>query len=82
MLTDALVVEAPGSPFTFTQVTVEDEPRDDEVMVEMHATGLCHTDLNFSKESSIPNLFPAILGHEGSFTLVKSHLPMRYTRGS
>ncbi|KAH7142706.1 aryl-alcohol dehydrogenase [Dactylonectria estremocensis] len=72
MLTNALVVDAPGSPFVHRQVTVEDEPRDDEVMVEMHATGLCHTDLNFSKESSIPNLFPAILGHEGAGIVIKT----------
>ncbi|KAH7141794.1 aryl-alcohol dehydrogenase [Dactylonectria macrodidyma] len=72
MLTNALVVDAPGSPFVHRQVTVEDEPRDDEVMVEMRATGLCHTDLNFSKESSIPNLFPAVLGHEGAGIVLKA----------
>lgn len=65
MLTDALVVEKAGAGFAFQQVTVEDDPRDNEIMVEMRATGLCHTDLNFSKEKSIDGLFPAIFGHEG-----------------
>jgi hypothetical protein len=31
----------------------------------MKATGVCHTDLNFSKEKTIPGLFPAVFGHEG-----------------
>lgn len=68
MLTDALVVEAPGSPFAFRQIIVDEAPRDDEVLVEMTATGLCHTDLNFSKEETIPGLFPAVFGHEGALS--------------
>jgi hypothetical protein len=65
MITDAFVVEKPGSPFKLQRIHVEDDPREDEIMVEMRATGLCHTDLNFSKEHSMPELFPAVLGHEG-----------------
>ncbi|KAI3572690.1 aryl-alcohol dehydrogenase [Fusarium oxysporum f. sp. albedinis] len=71
MITDAFVVEKPGSRFTLQKIHVEDDPREDEVMVEMCATGLCHTDLNFSKEHSMPELFPAVFGHEGAGAVIK-----------
>ncbi len=65
MLTEALVVPQSGDPFRYQKVTVEDNLRDNEVLVEMIATGVCHTDLNFRNEKSIPGLFPAVFGHEG-----------------
>jgi D-arabinose 1-dehydrogenase-like Zn-dependent alcohol dehydrogenase len=40
--TKALVVEAPGSPFVLRNIVL-DEVRDDEVLIEMKYTGLCHT---------------------------------------
>jgi len=40
----ALVVEKPGDPFEYQDVQLEDTIRDDEVLVEMKATGVCHTD--------------------------------------
>ncbi|KAK4942298.1 hypothetical protein LTR10_017905 [Elasticomyces elasticus] len=66
MLTDALVVSEPGAPFELQQVELHDDLRPDEVAVRIKATGVCHTDLNFSKEKSMPELFPAVLGHEGA----------------
>ncbi len=65
MITDALVVSEPGAPFEFQQITVGDNLRDDEVLVEIKATGVCHTDLNFAKEKTVPGLFPGVFGHEG-----------------
>jgi aryl-alcohol dehydrogenase len=65
MITEALVIAEPGAPMRLEEVLIEDEPRADEVMVQMKATGVCHTDLNFQNEKSIPGLFPAVLGHEG-----------------
>lgn len=65
MLTDALVVPKSGAPFKFQKIEVNDNLRDNEVLIGMKATGVCHTDLNFSKETSIPGLFPAVFGHEG-----------------
>jgi aryl-alcohol dehydrogenase len=62
--TTAAIVEAPGAPFTITEVTV-DEPRDDEVLVRMVAAGLCHTDLGV-QAGGIPFPLPGILGHEGA----------------
>lgn len=66
MITDALVVSEPGAPFQYRQVELNDELRPEEVAVRVKATGVCHTDLNFSKEKSMPALFPAVLGHEGA----------------
>jgi len=66
MITEALVVASPGAPFEFTEVEYDESVRDDEVQVRIKATGVCHTDLNFSKEKSMPDLFPAVFGHEGA----------------
>jgi hypothetical protein len=65
MLTDALVVSKAGAPFKFQEIEVNDNLHDNEVLIRMKATGVCHTDLNFSNETSIPGLFPAVFGHEG-----------------
>ena len=52
--------------------TVElDGPRDGEVLVEIKATGICHTD-EFTLSGADPEgLFPAILGHEGAGVVVE-----------
>jgi aryl-alcohol dehydrogenase len=64
MQTRAAVVEGQGQPFTMTEVEL-DEPRDDEVLVRMVATGLCHTDLTMG--GFLPaEMFPNIFGHEGA----------------
>src|SRR4051812_27361324 len=64
MQTRAAVVEAKGEPFTMTEVEL-DEPRDDEVLVRMVATGICHTDLTMG--SFLPaEMFPNVFGHEGA----------------
>ena len=65
MITEALVAPSPGSPFQYTLINVDSNLRDNEVLVEMKATGVCHTDLNFRNEESLPGLHPAVFGHEG-----------------
>ena len=65
MITQALLVPDSGVAFSYQEITLDDRLRDDEVLVEMKATGVCHTDLNFAKEKTIPGLFPAVFGHEG-----------------
>ncbi|KAF3395233.1 Aryl-alcohol dehydrogenase [Talaromyces pinophilus] len=60
----ALIVPQVGEPFQLTKVTL-DELRPDEVLVELKATGICHTDLAV-QNGKIPMRFPAILGHEGA----------------
>jgi aryl-alcohol dehydrogenase len=44
MKAHAAVVEAPDQSFTMADVELDD-PREDEVLVPMMATGLCHTDI-------------------------------------
>lgn len=72
MITEALVAAEPGSPFIYQEINVDDTLRDDEVLVEMVATGVCHTDLNFRNESTIPGLHPAVFGHEGAGIILKT----------
>ena len=61
----AAVAFAPGKPLEVTTVKLEG-PRTGEVLVEIKATGICHTD-EFTRSGADPEgLFPAILGHEGA----------------
>ncbi|MCR9134558.1 MAG: S-(hydroxymethyl)glutathione dehydrogenase/class III alcohol dehydrogenase [Alphaproteobacteria bacterium] len=60
----ALAVEA-GKPLEVTTVQLEG-PQAGEVLVEIMATGICHTD-EFTLSGADPEgIFPAILGHEGA----------------
>src|SRR3954447_3313207 len=64
----AVAVEA-GKPLEIAHVSLEG-PRAGEVMVEIKATGICHTD-DFTLSGADPEgLFPAILGHEGAGIVV------------
>ena len=65
MRTRAAVAVAPGKPLEIMEVNLEG-PKAGEVLVEIKATGLCHTD-EFTRSGDDPEgLFPAILGHEGA----------------
>ena len=64
----AAVSRGPDSPFTLETVEL-DEPRADEVLVRIVATGLCHTDL-FTKAALPHAAGPAVLGHEGAGIVV------------
>src|SRR5580693_10348876 len=65
----AAVATAPGKPLEVTTVQLEG-PRAGEVLVEIKATGICHTD-EFTLSGADPEgLFPAILGHEGAGIVV------------
>ena len=60
----ALAIEA-GKPLEIVNVNL-DGPKDNEVLVEIMATGVCHTD-EFTLSGADPEgIFPAILGHEGA----------------
>lgn len=64
MRTQAALCAAPGGDFDLQEVEV-DPPRRGEVLVEVVAAGLCHTDLLMGR--SLPAAtFPRILGHEGA----------------
>ena len=62
-------VAVAGKPLEVTTVQLEG-PREGEVLVEIKATGVCHTD-EFTLSGADPEgLFPAILGHEGAGVVV------------
>ncbi len=66
----AAVAHEAGKPLVIETVELEG-PRAGEVMVEIHATGICHTD-QFTLSGADPEgLFPAILGHEGAGVVVE-----------
>jgi S-(hydroxymethyl)glutathione dehydrogenase/alcohol dehydrogenase len=70
MKTKAAVALAAGQPMTIMDVNLEG-PRHGEVLVEVKATGLCHTD-DFTLSGADPEgAFPAILGHEGAGVVVE-----------
>lgn len=65
----AAVAWKAGEPLTIETVQLEG-PKEGEVLVEMKATGICHTD-EFTRSGADPEgLFPAILGHEGAGVVV------------
>jgi S-(hydroxymethyl)glutathione dehydrogenase/alcohol dehydrogenase len=69
MKTRAAVAVAAGKPLEIMEVDL-DGPREGEVLVEIKATGICHTD-EFTLSGADPEgLFPAILGHEGAGVVV------------
>jgi len=65
----AVAFEA-GKPLEIATVQLEG-PRAGEVLVEMKATGLCHTDAFTLSGDDPEGLFPAILGHEGAGVVVE-----------
>jgi S-(hydroxymethyl)glutathione dehydrogenase/alcohol dehydrogenase len=65
MKTRAAVAFAAGKPLEVTTVELEG-PRAGEVLVEIMATGICHTDAYTLSGADPEGLFPAILGHEGA----------------
>jgi S-(hydroxymethyl)glutathione dehydrogenase/alcohol dehydrogenase len=65
MKTRAAVALAPGQPLEIMEVNL-DGPKAGEVLIEVKATGVCHTD-EFTRSGVDPEgIFPAILGHEGA----------------
>ncbi len=69
MKTRAAVAFAAGKPLEIVEVDLEG-PKAGEVLIEIKATGLCHTD-DFTLSGADPEgLFPSILGHEGAGVVV------------
>ncbi len=65
----AALATAAGKPLTIEEVDLEG-PKAGEVLVEVKATGICHTD-EFTLSGADPEgLFPTILGHEGAGIVV------------
>jgi S-(hydroxymethyl)glutathione dehydrogenase/alcohol dehydrogenase len=69
MKTRAAVAFEAGKPLVIEEVDL-DGPKAGEVLVEIKATGVCHTD-EFTLSGADPEgLYPAILGHEGAGVVV------------
>lgn len=69
MKTRAALAFESGRPLEIVEVDI-DAPKAGEVLVEIKATGICHTDA-FTLEGKDPEgLFPTILGHEGAGVIV------------
>jgi S-(hydroxymethyl)glutathione dehydrogenase/alcohol dehydrogenase len=69
MKTRAAVAFQAGKPLEIVEVDLEG-PKAGEVLIEIKATGLCHTD-DFTLSGADPEgIFPAILGHEGAGVVV------------
>jgi S-(hydroxymethyl)glutathione dehydrogenase/alcohol dehydrogenase len=66
----AVAFEA-GKPLSIETVQLEG-PKDGEVLVEVKATGICHTDAFTLSGEDPEGLFPAILGHEGAGVVVET----------
>jgi len=65
MQTRAAVAFKAGAPLSIETVDLEG-PRAGEVLVEIKATGVCHTDAYTLSGADAEGLFPTILGHEGA----------------
>ena len=65
MKTRAAVAFEAGKPLEIVELDL-DGPQAGEVLVEIKATGICHTD-EFTRSGDDPEgMFPAVLGHEGA----------------
>ncbi|MCF6600129.1 alcohol dehydrogenase catalytic domain-containing protein, partial [Escherichia coli] len=65
MQTRAAVAWKAGAPLTIETLDLQG-PQDGEVLVEIKATGICHTDEYTLSGADPEGLFPAVLGHEGA----------------
>ncbi len=67
----AAVAHEAGKPLSIETVQLEG-PREGEVLVEVKATGICHTDAFTLSGEDPEGLFPAVLGHEGAGVVVET----------
>ena len=65
MKTRAAIAVAPNQPLVIEEVEL-DGPKPGEVLVEILATGVCHTDAYTLEGKDSEGIFPSILGHEGA----------------
>ena len=71
MKTRAAVAYEASKPLVIEEVELEG-PKEGEVLVEIHATGVCHTD-EFTRSGADPEgLFPVIFGHEGAGVVLET----------
>jgi len=71
MKVKAAVAHKAAAPLAIETVELEG-PKKDEVLVEIKATGICHTDAFTLSGADPEGLFPTILGHEGAGVVVET----------
>jgi aryl-alcohol dehydrogenase len=64
MRATAAITQSKGAPFELREVDIE-EPRSNDVLIRIVASGICHTDL-IVRDQWYPPELPAVLGHEGA----------------
>ncbi len=69
MKIQAAVARAPHAPMEMETLDLE-EPRANEILVRVVATGVCHTDI-VMRDQGLPVPQPAVLGHEGAGVVEK-----------
>ena len=69
----AAVTRSKSSAFEFVDMEL-DALREDEILVEIKAVGLCHTDL-VARDQILPIPLPAVFGHEGAGIVVETGPP-------
>jgi S-(hydroxymethyl)glutathione dehydrogenase/alcohol dehydrogenase len=67
----AAIAREAGQPLSIETIQVHG-PREGEVMVEIKATGVCHTDAFTLSGADPEGLFPSVLGHEGAGIVVET----------
>ncbi len=65
----AAVLYEPNTPLKVEDLTLDD-PQENEVLVKLMATGVCHSDLHFMK-GEMPVAVPVVMGHEGAGVVEK-----------
>ena len=70
MKTKAAIAFSAGKPLEIVEVDLEG-PKSGEVLIELKATGICHTDAFTLSGEDPEGAFPAILGHEGAGIVVE-----------
>jgi S-(hydroxymethyl)glutathione dehydrogenase/alcohol dehydrogenase len=70
MKTRAAVAWAAGKPLEIEEIDIA-SPKDGEVMVQIKASGVCHTDAFTLSGDDPEGIFPAVLGHEGAGVVVE-----------
>ena len=79
MKTRAAVAWQANQPLTIEEIDLA-PPRTGEVLVEIKATGICHTDYYTLSGADPEGLFPAILGHEGAGVVVETGADVKSLR--
>lgn len=64
MKVQAALVRDKAAPLVLETLELE-SPRDDEILVRVVATGICHTDIA-ARDGLLPTPWPVVLGHEGA----------------